>query len=69
MIEKKKKQKKKKKMERKLQNLYSTGKNVLIRQDLWQAIYQILLIILLKEFIKLNNMSKYAQIRPLWQKM
>ena len=52
-------------MERKLQNLYSTGKNVLIRQDLWQAIYQILLIILLKEFIKLNNMSKYAQIRPL----
>ena len=62
MIEKKKK---KKKMERKLQNLYSTGKNVLIRQDLWQAIYQILLIILLKEFIKLNNMSKYAQIHPL----
>ena len=34
MIEKKKKKKKKKKMERKFQNLYSTGKNVLIRQDL-----------------------------------
>ena len=35
MIEKKKK--KKKKMKKKLKNLYSTGKNVLIRQDLWQA--------------------------------
>ena len=42
-------------MEKKLQNLYLTNYNLLmIVQDLWQAHYQILLIILLKEFIKLN---------------
>ena len=33
---------------------YFTDYNLLIAQDLWQAHYQILLIILLKEFIKLN---------------
>ena len=42
-------------MENKLQNPYLTNYNLLmIVQDLWQAYYQILLIILLKEFIKLN---------------
>ena len=42
-------------MEKKLQNPYLTNYNLLmIVQDLWQAYYQVLLIILLKEFIKLN---------------
>ena len=41
-------------MEKKLQNPYLTNYNLLIVQDLWQAYYQIFLIILLKEFIKLN---------------
>ena len=41
-------------MEKKFQRLYLTGYNLLIVQDLWQAQYQILLILLLKEFIKLN---------------
>ena len=41
-------------MEEKLQKLYFTDNNLLISQDLWQAHYQILLIISLKEFIKLN---------------
>ena len=34
--------------------LYPTDYNSLIVQDLWQALYQILFIILLKEFIELN---------------
>ena len=42
------------KIEKKLQNLYLTDYNLLTAQDLWQAHYQILLIILLKEFRKLN---------------
>ena len=41
-------------MEKKLQKLYLTDYNLLTAQDLWQAYYKILLIILLKEFIKLN---------------
>ena len=41
-------------MEKKLQKLYLTYDNLLIAQDLWQAHYQILPIISLKEFIKLN---------------
>ena len=41
-------------MEKKLQKPYPTDYNSLIAQDLLQAHYQILLIILLKEFIKLN---------------
>ena len=41
-------------MEKNLQKPYSTEYNLLIVQDLWQAYYQILLIILLKEFIKVN---------------
>ena len=41
-------------MEKKLQKLHPTNHNLLITQDLWQAPYQILLIILQMEFIKLN---------------
>ena len=45
------------KMEKKLQNIYLTHCNVLIAQDLWQAHYQILKTIFLKEFIELNVIS------------
>ena len=41
-------------MKKKLQKLYLTDYNLLTTQDSWQAHLQILLIILLKEFIKLN---------------
>ena len=41
-------------MEKKLQKPYYTDYNVLILQDLWNAHYQILSIIFLKEFIKFN---------------
>ena len=41
-------------MGQKLQKMYLTYYNLLIVQDLWQAHYQILSIIFLKEFIKLN---------------
>ena len=41
-------------MEKKLQNICLTYYNLLIAQDLWQASYQILSIIFLKEFIELN---------------
>ena len=41
-------------MEKKLQKIYPTYYNLLIVQDLCQANYQILSIISLKEFIKLN---------------
>ena len=41
-------------MEKKLQKIYLTDYNLLIMQDLWQAHCQILSIIFLKEFIKLN---------------
>ena len=41
-------------MGKKLQKLCPRGCNLLTAQDLWQAHYQILLIILLKEFIKTN---------------
>ena len=42
------------KMEKKLHKIYLTYYNLLIVQDLWQAHYQILSIIFLKEFIELN---------------
>ena len=46
-------------METKSQKPYLTNYNLLISQDLWQAHYQILLIILLKKFTKLNiNMNR-----------
>ena len=35
---------------KKIQKIYLTNYNLLIAQDLWQAHYQILLIIFLKEF-------------------
>ena len=38
----------------KLQKLYTSDYNLLIVQDLWQTRFQILLIIFLQEFIKLN---------------
>ena len=41
-------------MEKHLQNIYPTYYNLLIAEDLWQVFYQILLIIFLKEFVKLN---------------
>ena len=41
-------------MEKKLQKIYLTYYNLLVVQDLWQAHYQILSIIFLQEFIKLN---------------
>ena len=34
--------------------MYLTNRNLLIAQDLWQANYQILSVIFLKKFIKLN---------------
>ena len=42
------------KIEQKLQKIYLTCYNLLIVQDLWQAYYQIFLIIFLKEFLELN---------------
>ena len=42
------------KMEKKFKNIYLTYYNLLIAPGLWQAHYQILSIIFLKEFIKLN---------------
>ena len=42
------------KMEKKWQNIYITFNILLKAQDLWQAHYQILLIIYLKDFIELN---------------
>ena len=41
-------------MEKKLQKLYLTDYNLLKAQSLWEAHYQILLILLLKEVIKIN---------------
>ena len=46
-------------MENKLQNIYLTFYSILIAQDLWQAHYQILSIIFLKEFIELNVKYKH----------
>ena len=42
------------KKEKKLQKPYPRDYNLLIAQEFWQAHYLIFLIILLKEFIKLN---------------
>ena len=41
-------------MEKKLQKICFSYYNLLIAQDLWQTHYQILSIIYLKEFMKLN---------------
>ena len=45
-------------MEQKLQRIYLTFYSSLIAQDLWQAHYQILLIIYLKDFIELEHDDK-----------
>ena len=45
-------------MKKKSQKPYLTDYNVLIVQDLWQALFQIVLVILLNKLINLNvNMS------------
>ena len=44
-------------MEKKLQKIYLTYYNLLTMQDLWQAQDQILSLIFLKEFIKLNGIT------------
>ena len=53
-------------MDKKLQKIYLTYYNLLIVQNLWQAHYQILSIIFLKEFIELNvntdMMIKYVKL-------
>ena len=41
-------------MEKELQKLYLASSNLLVVQDLWQGHYQILSIIFMKAFIKLN---------------
>ena len=41
-------------MEKKLQKIYLRYYNLLMAQDLWPTLCQILSIIFLKEFIKLN---------------
>ena len=41
-------------MEKKLQKIYLRYQNLLIGQDLWEAHYQILSIIFLKEFTKIK---------------
>ena len=41
-------------MKKKLQKIYLTYYSLLIAQDLWQAHYQILSIIFLKEFIEFD---------------
>ena len=50
--------------EKKLQKTYLTVYNLLIEQDLWQGHYQILLINLMKQFIKLN-INTYVTIKIL----
>ena len=53
-------------MENKLQKICPRYYNLLIAEDLWQAHYQILSIIFLKEFIELNvntsMMTKNAKL-------
>ena len=60
-------------MEKKLQKPYPTDNNLLIAQDLWQAYYQVFLIISPKEFIKLdvniNLMIKNVKLGELNAKM
>ena len=60
-------------MEKKLQKPYPTDNNLLIAQDLWQAHYQVFLIISPKEFIKLdvniNLMIKNVKLGELNAKM
>ena len=56
-------------MEKKFQKIYPTYYNLLIAHDLWQAHHQVLAIIFLNEFIKLNvnvnTMIKIVKISKL----
>ena len=54
------------KKEKKSQKLYPTDYNLLIAQNSWQAHYQIMFLILLKELTKLNvNMEMTVQnVKP-----
>ena len=51
----------------KVLSLYVTKQNLLIAQDLWQVYYQILLIVLQKEFLKLigNDMIAFLNMKVL----
>ena len=53
-------------MEKKLHKSYITDYNLLIVQDLWQAHYQILSIVLLKKYTELNvntdRIIKYVKL-------
>ena len=51
------------KLQNKLQKIYHADYNLLIAQDLQQTHYQILPIIFLKEFIKLNVNNKHEKKR------
>ena len=54
------------KMEKELQTIYLTYYSLLTAQDLWQAYYQILSIIFLKESIKLKvNTDKMIKNKKL----
>ena len=54
------------KMEKELQTIYLTYYSLLTAQDLWQAHYQILSIIFLKESIKLKvNTDKMIKTKKL----
>ena len=59
-------------MDKKLQNIYLTYYNLFTAQDLWRAHYQILSIIFLREFIKLNvhtdTMIKNVKLEELHMK-
>ena len=51
-------------MEKKLQNKYYTFYNLLMAQDLWQAHYQNLSIILQTELINLNVNMNEKNVKP-----
>ena len=51
-------------MEKKLQNKYYTFYNLLMAQDLWQAHYQNLSIILQMELINLNVNMNEKNVKP-----
>ena len=51
-------------MEKILEKTYLTSSNLLTAQDLWQARYEIFSIILLKQFIKLNDNNMIIVLLP-----
>ena len=54
-------------MEKKLQKPYPTDFNLFIEQDVWQAYHQILLMIFLKKFIKLNELILIFDLNDLFE--